>query len=53
MTSTASMSSDRPATFEALERHHSPPENAEIAFVVASANFIQRIGRNLDVELEK
>jgi len=38
--------------FQALESHYSPLEIAEIAFVVASANFIQRIGRNLDVELE-
>jgi len=37
---------------EALKRHFGPAEIAEIAFVVASANFIQRIGRNLDVEVE-
>jgi len=37
---------------EALRRHFSNTEIAEIAFAVASGNFIQRIGRNFGVELE-
>ena len=37
----------------ALKRHFSTAEIAELAFVVASGNAIQRIGRNLGVELEK
>ncbi len=36
----------------ALKRHFSAAEIAELAFVVASGNAIQRIGRNLGVELE-
>ncbi|MBK7399593.1 MAG: carboxymuconolactone decarboxylase family protein [Myxococcales bacterium] len=36
----------------ALREHFAAPLIAEIAFVVASANFIQRIGRNFGVELE-
>lgn len=38
--------------FEALKQHYSADEITEIAFVVAAANFIQRIGKNLGVELE-
>jgi alkylhydroperoxidase family enzyme len=43
------------ASDEALEQlkgHFAVPEIVEIAFVVAAANFIQRIGRNFGVELE-
>jgi len=39
-------------TFEALKQHYGPEEITEIAFVVATANFIQRITRVLGVELE-
>ncbi|MBI2391210.1 MAG: carboxymuconolactone decarboxylase family protein [Deltaproteobacteria bacterium] len=35
-----------------LREHFAPKLVAEIAFVVAAANFIQRIGRNFGVELE-
>jgi uncharacterized peroxidase-related enzyme len=38
---------------EALKAHYDNEQIAEIAFVVAAANFIQRIGKNLGVELEK
>jgi AhpD family alkylhydroperoxidase len=38
---------------EALTRHFEPSQVAEIAFVVAAANFIQRIGRNFGAELEQ
>lgn len=37
----------------ALREHFAPAAIVEIAFVVASANFIQRIGRNFGVELER
>lgn len=37
---------------EALKKHYDEKSIAEIAFVVAGGNFIQRIGRNLGVELE-
>ncbi len=40
------------AAIEALKSHFSVVEVAEIAFVVAAANFNQRIGRNLGAELE-
>lgn len=36
----------------ALEAHYDNREIAEIAFVAASGNFIQRIGKNLGAELE-
>ncbi|MBI5246220.1 MAG: hypothetical protein HY923_03500 [Elusimicrobia bacterium] len=36
----------------ALKRNFSPKEIAELAFVVAAGNFIQRIGKNLGAELE-
>lgn len=35
-----------------LKTHYSEHEIAEIAFVVATGNFIQRIGKNLGAELE-
>jgi len=37
---------------EELKKHFRPAAIAEIAFVVGAANMIQRIGRNLGVELE-
>jgi AhpD family alkylhydroperoxidase len=37
---------------EGLKRHFELPQIAEIAFTVASANFIQRIGKNFGAELE-
>lgn len=37
---------------EALKKHFSLAEIAEIAFVVAAGNFIQRIGKNFGAELE-
>ncbi|MEQ6884983.1 carboxymuconolactone decarboxylase family protein [Salicola sp. Rm-C-2C1-2] len=37
---------------EALKAHFSNQAIAEITFVVASAGFIQRVGKNLGVELE-
>mgnify|MGYP005845591429 CR=1 FL=1 len=37
---------------EALKKHYSLEHIAEITFVVATANFIQRIGKNLGAELE-
>jgi|SRR3989344_2723931 len=37
---------------EALKKNHDLKQVADIAFVVASANFIQRIGKNLGVQLE-
>lgn len=37
---------------EALKRNFSPKEIAELAFVAAAGNFIQRIGKNLGAELE-
>lgn len=36
----------------ALKQHYNNQEIAEIAYVAACANFIQRIGKNLEVELE-
>lgn len=36
----------------ALREYFGPAHVVEIAFVVASANFVQRIGRNFGVELE-
>ena len=41
------------AVVDALKQHYATEQIVEIAFVVASANFIQRIGRNLGVELER
>lgn len=41
------------AAFDALRSHFNDQEIAEIAFVIATANFVQRIGKNLGVELEK
>lgn len=38
---------------EDLKTHFSSQTIAEITFVVATANFIQRVGRNLDAELEE
>jgi len=35
-----------------LKTHFSNQAIAEITFVVASGNFIQRVGKNLGVELE-
>ena len=40
-------------TIEALKKKFSLTQVAEIAFVVAAANFIQRIGKNFGVELEQ
>lgn len=37
---------------EGLRAHYDNQEIAEITFVIASANFIQRVGKNLGVELE-
>ncbi len=37
---------------ESLKKHFSTKEIVEITFVVAAANFIQRVGKNLGVELE-
>ncbi len=39
-------------TIEALKRHYDNKAIAEITYVVATGNFIQRIGKNLGVELE-
>ena len=39
-------------TIERLKKHFSPVETAELAFVAAAGNFIQRIGKNLGAELE-
>ncbi|MEC4675014.1 MAG: hypothetical protein VST68_12570, partial [Nitrospirota bacterium] len=36
-----------------LKKAYNLTQIAEIAFVVATANFIQRIGKNLGVELEQ
>lgn len=36
----------------ALKSHFNNQEISEITFVVASGNFIQRVGKNLEVELE-
>ena len=41
------------APIEALKEIFSSAHVAEIAFVVATANFIQRIGKNFGVELEQ
>ncbi len=38
---------------EDLKRHYSLTQIAEIAFVVAMANFVQRIGKNFGAELEQ
>lgn len=40
------------AAVDALKRHFSNAEIAELAFVVGGANMIQRIGKNLGVTLE-
>jgi len=40
------------AALEELKKHFESSQIAEIAFVVGAANMIQRIGRNLGVELE-
>lgn len=40
------------AAIDALKGHFSPKEVAELAFVAAAGNFIQRIGKNLGAELE-
>lgn len=40
------------AAVDALKSHFSPKEVAELAFVAAAGNFIQRIGKNLGAELE-
>lgn len=40
------------AAMDAVKAHYDNKEIAEIAFVVAAGNFIQRIGKNLGVELE-
>lgn len=37
---------------DALKEHYSNQEIAEIAFVVAAGNFIQRIGKNFGADLE-
>jgi AhpD family alkylhydroperoxidase len=37
---------------DALKKHYDEQAIAEIAFVVATGNFIQRIGKNLGAELE-
>ncbi|PCI40375.1 MAG: hypothetical protein COB53_01220 [Elusimicrobia bacterium] len=39
-------------TTKSLKKHFSSKEIVEIAYVTASGNFIQRIGKNLGVELE-
>ncbi len=39
-------------TIEKLKKHFSSQEVAELAFVAAAGNFIQRIGKNLGAELE-
>lgn len=39
--------------FEALKEHLDEQQISEIVFVVASANFIQRIGKNLKVTMEE
>lgn len=41
------------ATLEELQKAFSLAQVAEIAFVVAAANFIQRIGKNFGIELEQ
>lgn len=38
---------------EGLKRHYDHAQIAEIAFVVSTANFIQRIGKNFGAELEQ
>ncbi|PCI40374.1 MAG: hypothetical protein COB53_01215 [Elusimicrobia bacterium] len=38
---------------ESLKKYFSTQEIAEIAYITASANFLQRIGKNLGVELEE
>jgi len=38
---------------EGLKKAYTLAQIAEIAFVVATANFIQRIGKNLGAELER
>ena len=40
------------AAMEALKSHFDSKEIAEITFAIASGNFIQRVGKNLGVELE-
>ena len=35
-----------------LQSHFNNQEIAEVAYVVSCGNFIQRIGKNLNVELE-
>jgi uncharacterized peroxidase-related enzyme len=40
------------AAFEELQKHYDTAQIAELTFVVAMANFVQRVGRNLEVELE-
>lgn len=40
------------AAIQALKRSYTAKEIAELAFVAASGNFIQRIGKNLGAELE-
>ena len=40
-------------TLDELQKHYNPTQIAEIAFVVATANFIQRIGKNFGIELEQ
>jgi AhpD family alkylhydroperoxidase len=40
------------AALEAVQKSFSPKEVAELAFVAAAGNFIQRIGKNLGAELE-
>lgn len=40
------------AAIDALKKHFENEQIAEIAFTVATANFIQRIGKNLGVEVE-
>lgn len=38
---------------DAVKAHFSPKQIAELTFVVACGNFVQRIGKNLEVELER
>jgi len=40
------------AALDALKAHFSNEQIAEITYVVATGNFIQRVGKNLGVELE-
>lgn len=40
------------AALDAVKKHFSVKEVAELAFVAAAGNFIQRIGKNLGAELE-